>query len=58
MTAGAAWVIAGLLGCAAEMAAPGVFLLGGAGIAWRILRQRRALLVDDNTEVGEEPGRS
>jgi membrane protein implicated in regulation of membrane protease activity len=27
MTAGAAWVIAGLLGCAAEMAAPGVFLL-------------------------------
>lgn len=27
MTAGAAWIIAGLLGCAAEMAAPGVFLL-------------------------------
>jgi membrane protein implicated in regulation of membrane protease activity len=27
MTAGAAWVIAGLLGCAAEMAAPGAFLL-------------------------------
>ncbi len=27
MTAGTIWVIAGLLGCAAEMAAPGVFLL-------------------------------
>lgn len=27
MTAGAVWIIAGLLGCAAEMAAPGVFLL-------------------------------
>lgn len=27
MTAGAAWIVAGLLGCAAEMAAPGVFLL-------------------------------
>ena len=27
MTAGAVWVIAGLLGCAAEMAVPGVFLL-------------------------------
>lgn len=27
MTAGAAWIIAGLLGGAAEMAAPGVFLL-------------------------------
>ncbi|MEO6185387.1 MAG: cytochrome c-type biogenesis protein [Steroidobacteraceae bacterium] len=38
--------------------APGVFLLGGAGIAWRILRQRRALLAGDTSEVGEEPGRS
>lgn len=27
MTAGAVWIVAGLLGCAAEMAAPGVFLL-------------------------------
>ncbi len=27
MTAGAAWIIAGLLGCAAEMGAPGAFLL-------------------------------
>ncbi len=27
MTAGTAWIVAGLLGCAAEMAAPGVFLL-------------------------------
>lgn len=27
MTPGAIWIIAGLLGCAAEMAAPGVFLL-------------------------------
>ncbi len=39
MTAGAAWIIAGLLGCAAEMAVPGVFLLPiglaacGAGLA-------------------------
>ena len=38
--------------------APGVFLLGGAGIAWRILRQRRALLANDTSEVGDEPGRS
>ena len=27
MTSGAVWIIAGLLGCAAEMAAPGAFLL-------------------------------
>ena len=27
MTAGELWIVAGLLGCAAEMAAPGVFLL-------------------------------
>ncbi len=27
MTAGAIWIVAGLLGCAAEMAAPGAFLL-------------------------------
>lgn len=27
MTSGVIWIIAGLLGCAAEMAAPGVFLL-------------------------------
>jgi cytochrome c-type biogenesis protein CcmH len=37
---------------------PGLFLLGGAGIAFRILRQRRALLAGDTSEVGDEPGRS
>jgi cytochrome c-type biogenesis protein CcmH len=38
--------------------APGVLLLGGAGIGWRILRQRSALLAGDTSEVGDEPGRS
>lgn len=39
MTPGTAWIVAGLLGCAAEMALPGVFLLPiglaacGAGVA-------------------------
>ncbi len=35
--------------------APGLFLLGGIAIAWRILRQRNALLANDDSEVGEEP---
>lgn len=35
-------------------AAPGLFLLGGAFIGWRILRQRRELLASDTSEVGGE----
>lgn len=35
-------------------AAPGVFLLGGLFIGWRILRQRRGLLASDTSEVGGE----
>ncbi len=31
--------------------APGVFLIAGAFIAWRILRGRQALLADDHEEV-------
>jgi cytochrome c-type biogenesis protein CcmH len=38
--------------------APGIFLLGGAWIAWRILRQRRDLLATDTSEVGDEAGRT
>lgn len=38
--------------------APGIFLLGGALIAWRILRQRRELLATDTSEVADEAGRS
>ena len=38
--------------------APGIFLLGGGFIAWRIVRQRGALLATDNSEVGDEAGRS
>jgi len=33
--------------------APAVFLLGGAWVAWRILRQRRGLLATDTSEVDE-----
>jgi cytochrome c-type biogenesis protein CcmH len=33
---------------------PGLFLVGGAFIGWRILRQRRGLLAADTTEVGED----
>jgi cytochrome c-type biogenesis protein CcmH len=35
--------------------APGLFLLGGIAIAWRVLRQRRSLLADDASEPGDEP---
>jgi cytochrome c-type biogenesis protein CcmH len=38
--------------------APGLFLLGGAYIAWRVLRQRRDLLATDTSEVTDEAGRS
>jgi cytochrome c-type biogenesis protein CcmH len=38
--------------------APGIFLLGGICIAWRVLRQRQALLATDTSEVTEEPGRT
>jgi cytochrome c-type biogenesis protein CcmH len=38
--------------------APGIFLLGGAWIAWRILRQRRELLATDTSEVSDEASRS
>ncbi len=38
--------------------APALFLLGGIAIAWRVLRQRRALLATDTSEVGDEPEQS
>jgi cytochrome c-type biogenesis protein CcmH len=38
--------------------APGLFLLGGIAIAWRILGQRRALLASDTSDVGEDAERS
>jgi cytochrome c-type biogenesis protein CcmH len=38
--------------------APGLFLLGGVAIAWRILRQRRELLASDTSEVGDDTERS
>ncbi len=34
--------------------APGVFLLGGGVVAWRVLRQRRVLLDSDDTPVPDE----
>ena len=33
--------------------APGLFLIGGVLIAWRVLRQRRGLLATDTTDVDE-----
>lgn len=38
--------------------APGVFLLGGALVAWRIVRRRGQLLAADDSEVPDEAGRS
>jgi cytochrome c-type biogenesis protein CcmH len=38
--------------------APGVFLLGGALVAWRIVRRRGQLLSTDTSEIAEESGRS
>jgi cytochrome c-type biogenesis protein CcmH len=38
--------------------APGVFLLGGAFVAWRIVRRRGQLLSTDTSEVADEAGRS
>ena len=37
--------------------APGVFLLGGVFVGWRILRQRRELLASDVSEVSDEAER-
>lgn len=34
--------------------APGLFLLGGAWIAWRVLSQRRRLLATDDSVVDDE----
>lgn len=38
--------------------APGIFLLGGALVAWRIVRRRGELLGSDTSEVADEAGRS
>jgi cytochrome c-type biogenesis protein CcmH len=38
--------------------APGIFLLGGILVAWRIVRRRGQLLDADNSEVADEAGRS
>jgi cytochrome c-type biogenesis protein CcmH len=38
--------------------APGLFLLGGVAVAWRIVRQRGQLLDSDTSEVEDEPGRA
>lgn len=38
--------------------APGLMLLGGVFVAVRILRQRRALLATDTSDVGDEAERS
>lgn len=46
-TAGSAWL----------WLAPGIFLLAGGVVAWRILRQRRMLLDGDDSSVdGNTPG--
>lgn len=34
--------------------APGVFLIGGALVAWRVVRQRRGLLDSDDSPVPDE----
>lgn len=38
--------------------APGIFLIGGAIVAWRIVRRRGELLAQDDSEVCDEAGRS
>ena len=38
--------------------APGIFLLGGILVAWRIVRRRGQLLSTDTSEVADEAGRS
>jgi cytochrome c-type biogenesis protein CcmH len=38
--------------------APGIFLLGGILVAWRIVRRRGQLLGADTSEVADEAGRS
>jgi cytochrome c-type biogenesis protein CcmH len=37
---------------------PGVLLLGGILLAWRVVRRRGVLLTTDNSEVGDEVPRS
>jgi cytochrome c-type biogenesis protein CcmH len=37
--------------------APGLFLIGGVLIAWRVVRRRGELLASDTSEVGDEGGR-
>jgi cytochrome c-type biogenesis protein CcmH len=46
-TAGTAWL----------WLAPGLFLIGGVAIAWRVLRQRRELLATDLSSVDESTER-
>ena len=38
--------------------APGLFLIGGALVAWRIVRRRSELLAQDDSDVTDEAGRS
>lgn len=38
--------------------APGLFLLGGVYVGWRVLRQRRELLDSDDRPVDDEAGRA
>lgn len=38
--------------------APGLFLVGGVLIAWRVLRQRRELLATDDSSVDDGAGQS
>ncbi|MEO7774579.1 MAG: cytochrome c-type biogenesis protein [Steroidobacteraceae bacterium] len=36
--------------------APGLMLIGGGIVGWRVLRRRRALLTDDDTPLDEDAG--
>lgn len=38
--------------------APGLFLIGGGIVGWRVLRQRRELLATDLSSVDDDAGRS
>lgn len=48
------WGVAGAL----LWLTPGLFLVGGGFIAWRILRQRQALLESDTSDVGDDKERT